>query len=69
MSNGLPEAQLLLKPRQAANALGISERTLWTYTRADKIPSMKIGRLVRYPITELQRWIESELQVGLKGDL
>jgi len=29
-------------------ALGISERTLWRMTKDREVPSLKIGRLVKY---------------------
>lgn len=48
---------LLLTPRQAAEALAISERTLWTLTDRGDVPCVRIGRLVRYPATALAQWI------------
>jgi excisionase family DNA binding protein len=48
---------LLLTPRQAAQALAISERTLWTLTDRGDVPCVRIGRLVRYPADALQQWI------------
>lgn len=49
--------QLLLRPREAARALGISERTLWGLD----VPRIRIGRRgVRYFVDDLRRWIESQ---------
>jgi excisionase family DNA binding protein len=48
---------LLLNPRQAAKALGISERTLATYTKAGLVPVVRIGRSVRYSPDDLREWI------------
>ena len=55
---------LLISPRDAAQALGISERTLWTITQRGDLPHLKIGRLVRYSITDVQNWIEQTKQNG-----
>jgi len=49
--------QLLLKPKDAAAALSISERTLWGLTKEEKIRCIKIGTLVRYSIADLQMFI------------
>jgi hypothetical protein len=66
-----PEAEpgrLLLKPREAAELLGISERTLWGITapRGD-LPCVRVGldgskreaaRFVRYDVKDVSAWIE-----------
>ena len=55
MSDRTPTTPALgLRPRDAAKALGISERTLWTWTKSGEIPCVKIGRIVMYPVLELQ---------------
>ena len=49
---------LALSPRDAAQALGISERTLWSATQPrGPIPSVKLGNRVLYPVTGLQEWL------------
>ena len=50
---------ILIPPKQAAAALAVSERTLWSLTKAGEIPSVKIGRSVRYDQADLRRWIQS----------
>jgi excisionase family DNA binding protein len=56
---------LLLTPRQAAKALSISERTLWAITAPrGPMPAVRIGRAVRYLVSDLQEWIESQKQKG-----
>lgn len=56
---------LLLTPRQAAQMLAISERKLWSLTHVEKaIPFVKCGRLTRYAVADLERWIESQRQGG-----
>jgi len=41
----------------AAQALDISERTLWTLCKAGKIRSFRIGNARRYHVAELERYI------------
>jgi excisionase family DNA binding protein len=48
---------MLLTARQAARALSISERTLWSLTKSGQIPAVRIGRAVRYDPADLRRWI------------
>ena len=38
----------LLTAREAADVLKVSERTLWSLTKAKDIPAVKVGRSVRY---------------------
>ncbi|MHC4520305.1 MAG: helix-turn-helix domain-containing protein [Planctomycetota bacterium] len=53
---------LLLSPREAARALRISERTLFSLTKNGDVPCVRIGRLVRYAPSALQDWIERNSQ-------
>lgn len=50
--------RLLLNARDAAEALSICERTLWTLTSTGALKSVRIGRAVRYAIDDLQAYIE-----------
>lgn len=50
---------LALRPREAAKALGISERLLWDWTRCDIVPHVKIGRTVLYPVAGLMEWLRA----------
>jgi excisionase family DNA binding protein len=56
--NGKPGV-LLLTPREVAEALRISERSLWTITRRGEIASIRVGRLVRYSPADVQSWIDA----------
>ncbi|MFQ5734470.1 MAG: helix-turn-helix transcriptional regulator [Planctomycetaceae bacterium] len=56
---------LLLTAPQAAKALAISPRKLWGLTASGEIPHVRIGRRsVRYPVDELQRWIDAQTKGG-----
>jgi excisionase family DNA binding protein len=50
-------ARLLLTPREAAGALAISKRTLWSWTANGQIPCVRLGRSVRYAPGDLAVWI------------
>lgn len=53
---------LLVKPKQAALVLAISERTLWQLTQDGEIPAIKLGGSVRYSVDDLKRSIEAHKQ-------
>lgn len=48
---------LLLTADQAAKALAISPRALWTLTKCGEVPSIRLGRSVRYSVDQLREWI------------
>jgi excisionase family DNA binding protein len=52
--------KLLWTCREAAAALSVSERTLWTLTDQGKIPCLRIGRSVRYDPGDIRSWIEAQ---------
>lgn len=49
--------QRLIKVRQAAQYLGISERKLWQLTKDRRVPAIKFDRVVRYDIADLDDFI------------
>jgi len=51
--------QLSLRPREAARALGVSERWLWEKTKTGEIPCLKAGRCTLYPVAMLEEWLRS----------
>jgi hypothetical protein len=53
-----PIARLLLTPIEAAAALRISPRLLWSKTKIGEIPCVRIGKAVRYVPAALQEWID-----------
>jgi hypothetical protein len=48
---------LALRPREAAAALGISERKLWSLTQAGDVPHVKLDRVTLYPVAVLEDWL------------
>ncbi len=57
MPSDRPVLPLSLRPREAAKALGISERSLWSLTDAGEVPHLKLGRATLYPVHELKAWL------------
>jgi excisionase family DNA binding protein len=61
--------QLLLKPADAAKALAISARKLWSLTAGREIPCVRIGKAVRYDPADLRAWIEQQKIPACAGAL
>jgi len=64
-----PGESLALRPRDAAKALGIAERTLWGLTAPrGPIPCLRIGhgkrQTVLYPVAELRAWLRRKTEAG-----
>ena len=49
-----------LRPREAAQALGISLSPLERLTRSGDIPSVKLNRVVLYTVATLKAWLEAK---------
>jgi excisionase family DNA binding protein len=58
---------LVVDEHQAAQMLGISPRTLWDYRKSGEIPVIRLGRLVRFAVDDLRKFIESK-RVGMVSD-
>ncbi|MFT5325458.1 MAG: excisionase family DNA binding protein [Planctomycetaceae bacterium] len=62
------EQQTMLTPlltvREAADVLRVSERTLWSLTNSKELPSVRVGRSVRYDQNDLASWIASRKTVS-----
>lgn len=50
-------APLLLKRRQLAESLGVTERTVAEWDLTGKIPAIRIGRTVRYSAEDVLAWL------------
>lgn len=53
-----PDAAPLLKAQEAAAYLRLSPRHLWTITQRGEVTAIKLGRSVRYALTDLDAYIE-----------
>lgn len=54
------DQKLLLSVREAAKALSICQKTLWTLTQTGGIGCVRIGRRVLYDPRDLERWIDAQ---------
>ncbi len=51
-------AQLLLRPEEAAKALGVGRSTVFELIRAGELRSVKIGKLRRIPSEAVRQYVE-----------
>ena len=67
-----PTSPLVLRPREAAKALGISPRLLWQLTKDGRIPCVRVGggkrKTVLYPLADLQAWLSRESNKSKGGE-
>jgi excisionase family DNA binding protein len=56
--------RLALRPKEAAKALGIGERLLWSLTNRGEIPHVWLGKAILYPVAELERWLSEQTAGG-----
>lgn len=52
-------APVLINSKQVGEMLGCSKMTVERLQKAGKLPFVRIGRLVRYQPTAIQKWIDS----------
>jgi hypothetical protein len=57
--------RLLLRPREAAEALAISPRTLWELTKRGELVPIRVSghgkaRALRYLVSDLERWTHAQ---------
>ena len=50
--------RLLLRPQEAADALGLGRSKVYQLLATGDLPSVRIGRCVRVPVAALREWIE-----------
>lgn len=60
--------RLSLRPREAAKRLGIGERSLWKLTSEGKVPHLRLGRAVLYPVAALEAWLAEQAAESVKGE-
>lgn len=58
-----------LRPRDAAQAIGISERLLWDWTRTEGVPHVRIGNVVLYPVEALKKWLADRAAVAAEASM
>jgi excisionase family DNA binding protein len=68
-TNDLAGSSLALRPREAAKALGVSERSLWEWTHRGDVPHVRIGRTILYPVDGLRAWLNRQAGLTLAQTL
>jgi excisionase family DNA binding protein len=51
----------LLRPQEAFEIIGMSRSTGYALLATGEIPSVRIGRSIRIPLSELNRWIDRKM--------
>jgi excisionase family DNA binding protein len=56
----------LLNSKEVARLLGVHPATLQRMARASQLPCVKVGKLWRFSVTQLDAWIASATPCGRK---
>jgi excisionase family DNA binding protein len=59
-----PQTPLLLSIKQAAQALSLSERTVWTLVQTRELPHVRVGRRLLFSRMALESWIDRQQSGG-----
>lgn len=54
--------RMLLRPAEAAEAIGVSRSRMYELLASGELPSIRVGRTVRVPVAALQAWIAERLK-------
>lgn len=66
LESARPEAgTLLVDLREAARLLAVSARTVWTLKDRGELPTVRIGRSVRFRVTDLEAFVAA--RAGREG--
>jgi excisionase family DNA binding protein len=61
-------SRLALRPKEAAEALGIGERTLRKWMRDADLPYFRLDGAVRIPVADLRRWMDERTASQCRSD-
>jgi excisionase family DNA binding protein len=56
--------RLALRPKEASQAIGIGARLLWQLTNQGRIPHVRLGKRVVYPVDQLREWLAEQSKGG-----
>jgi excisionase family DNA binding protein len=60
------DGRLALRPQEAAKALGIGTRLLWSLTNQGLVPHVRCGKAILYPVEQLREWLAAQSKGGAK---
>ena len=49
----------LVSAAELSEYLGLPEKTVYRWARAQQLPSLHLGKLVRFDLRDIDRWIEA----------
>jgi excisionase family DNA binding protein len=52
--------RMLLRPAEAAEAIGVGRSKVYELLASGELPSIRIGGSVRVPLDKLREWIEQK---------
>jgi excisionase family DNA binding protein len=55
------EMKLMMRPAEAAEAIGVSRSKAYELISRGEIPSVRVGGCVRVPVEALRQWIDKRL--------
>ena len=58
----------LLSPQELSDVLSISIETVYAWTSQKRIPYIKMGRLVRFNMDEVNKWLERQRVTAREGE-
>jgi excisionase family DNA binding protein len=58
--------RLLLRPLEAAEAIGIGRSKVYELLASGELPSVRVGASVRVPVDALREWVARQLEA--RGD-
>jgi len=53
-------ARLALRPVEAAKALGVSPRALYSWVKKGRIPHTRVGKVILFSTDELRKWLTTQ---------
>ena len=56
------DERLLLRPAEAADAIGVSRTKAYELIAKGEIPSVRLGGVVRVPVAALKQWIDRQVE-------
>ncbi|MDA0922041.1 MAG: helix-turn-helix domain-containing protein [Planctomycetota bacterium] len=61
-SSGESGTRLAVTYREAGDALGVCERVVWQLVKDGRLKAVRIGRSVRIPVAELERFVSASAE-------
>ena len=60
--------KLMLRPREAAEVIGVGRTQFYRLVKAKIIPSCKVGNSIRIPVSALRAWADGKVRAEQESD-